>query len=51
MTDHLLGDPDAGRPRTENDDPLLGPAPVRARATALSSPASTMAPSMAESAA
>jgi hypothetical protein len=32
MTDHLVpdlvGDPDASRPRTENDDPLLGPAPV-----------------------
>jgi hypothetical protein len=31
MTDHLVGDPDAGRPRTENDDPLLGRVPARAR--------------------
>jgi hypothetical protein len=35
MTDHLVpdlvSDPDASRPRTENDDPLLGPAPAPAR--------------------
>src|SRR5499427_8076501 len=34
MTNHLVpdlvGDPDAGRARTENDDSLLGPAPTRA---------------------